>query len=281
MLSADLLGILFGLTSAVVWGVGDFSGGFATRRSNQFHVLALSALSGIVILLVFAVLRDESLPSLNSTLWAMLAGAAGALGLAALYRALSLGQAASVAPTAGVIGAALPVGFSAFTEGPPSIERLIGFALAFLGIWLVSQTSLQDRGVSRQGFVLACVAGVGFGGFYIFIAQVERGLIFTPLIVSRGITFCTAILLLRFRRLPWISLTSNPMAFVAGVLDAGGNVFYLLAKQFTRLDVAAVLSSFYPASTVLLAYLVLKETMTRTQWLGVALCLGAIALITV
>ncbi len=281
MLSGDMLGVLFALISAVVWGGGDFSGGFATRRSSQFHVLALSAFSGIIILLVFAVLRGESPPSLNSTLWAMSAGAAGALGLAALYQALSRGHAASVAPTAAVIGAALPVGFTIFTRGLPTIERLMGFALAFLGIWLVSQTSSRDSGVSRQDFVLACVAGVGFGGFFILIAQVQPGLVFTPLIVSRGITFCTALLLLRLRRLPWVPLTYNPVAFIAGVLDAGGNVFYLLAKQFTRLDVAAVLSSLYPASTVLLACLVLKEGVTRAQWLGLALCLAAIALITI
>jgi drug/metabolite transporter (DMT)-like permease len=281
MLPADLLGILLALTSACVWGAGDFSGGFASRRNNQFQVLALAALSGIAVLLAAAALRGESLPSPASTLWAMLAGVSGALGLAALYRGLSLGHAASVAPTAAVIGAVLPVAFSGFVEGLPGMARLAGFALACLGIWLVSQTTPQDIAVSRAGFVLACLAGVGFGGFFIFIAQVERGLVFTPLIVTRCITLCVALLLLRMRRLPWGPVTPNPTALVAGVLDAGGNVFYLLAKQFTRLDVAAVLSSLYPASTVLLSCILLKEKVTRTQWFGVAVCLAAIVFITI
>jgi drug/metabolite transporter (DMT)-like permease len=280
MLPSDLLGSLLALISAFVWGAGDFSGGFAARRNSQYKVLALAALSGIAILLAAAALKGEQLPSPASTLWAMSAGAAGALGLAALYRALSLGHAASVAPTAAVIGAVLPVAFTSLVEGLPGISRLAGFALAFLGIWLVSQTVSQDLEVSRTSFGLACLAGIGFGGFFILIAQVERGLVFTPLIVTRCITLCVAVLLLRISRLPWGPLTPNPTALVAGVLDAGGNVFYLLAKQFTRLDVAAVLSSLYPASTVLLSCIILKEKVTRTQWLGVAVCLAAIVLIT-
>jgi len=281
MLPADLLGILLALTSACVWGAGDFSGGFAARRDSQYKVLALAALSGIAVLAVAAALRGESLPSPASTMWAMLAGAAGGLGLAALYRALSLGHAASVAPTAAVVGAVLPVVFGSLVEGLPGITRLAGFALACLGIWLVSQTAPQNIEVSRPSFVLACLAGAGFGGFFIFIAQVERGLVFTPLIVTRCITLFVALLLLRIRRLSWGPVAPNPTALVAGVLDAGGNVFYLLAKQATRLDVAAVLSSLYPASTVLLSCIILKEKVTRTQWLGVAVCLAAIVFITI
>ena len=249
-------------------------------RTMLWASLALAALSGIAILLVAAALRGESLPSPASALWAMLAGVSGGLGLAALYRGLARGHAASVAPTAAVVGAVLPVAFSGLVEGLPGRTRLVGFALAFLGIWLVSQTIRQDIEVSRTSFALACLAGAGFGGFFIFIAQVERGLVFTPLIVTRCITLCVALVLLRIRRLPWGPLTPNPTALVAGVLDAGGNVFYLLAKQATRLDVAAVLSSLYPASTVLLSCILLKEKVTRTQWLGVAVCLAAIVFIT-
>jgi drug/metabolite transporter (DMT)-like permease len=281
LLPVNLLGIFLALTSAFVWGSGDFSGGLATRRSHQFHVLALSTLSGIFVLLVFAGLWREALPSLRSDIYAMLAGVSGALGIAALYRALSRGNTAIVAPTAAVIGAALPVGFGILTAGMPSVPRLVGFVLAFLGIWLVSQSSTPGKVVLRRDFALACMAGVSFGGFFILIAQVEAGKVFMPLVVSRCMEFATALVLLRLYRMPMPALNSNPTALLAGVLDVGGNIFYLLAKQYTRLEVAAVLASLYPVITVLLANLVLKERVSFSQWLGVGVCLAAITLITV
>ena len=211
----------------------------------------------------------------------MAAGAAGVLGMAALYRALSLGHAASVAPTAAVIGAILPVGFGIITEGWPNAARLGGFALALPGIWLVSRSSTPaGEKVSRQGFGLACLAGASFGVFFILLAQIEPGAVFMPLMLSRCMALGVTLLLLLGSRGPLPSLTSNPTALVVGVLDASGNVFYVLAKRLTRLDVATVLGSLYPAATVLLARLVLKENVSRGQWLGVGLCLAAIALIT-
>jgi drug/metabolite transporter (DMT)-like permease len=280
-LPANLLGILMALTSALIWGGGDFSGGLATRRNHQFHVLTLSSLSGIIVLLVFAGLWREAPPSLHSNIWAMLAGVSGALGIAALYRALSLGNTAIVAPTAAVIGAVLPVGFGILTAGMPAAPRLVGFALAFVGIWLVSQSSTPRQVELRQGFVLACLAGVSFGGFFILIAQVEAGKVFTPLVVSRCMEFATALVLLRLYRMPLPALNSNPIALLAGVLDVGGNIFYLWAKQFTRLEVAAVLASLYPMITVLLASFILKEKVSPSQWLGILVCLIAIVLITI
>lgn len=277
-MSSDLAGILLALTSALVWGSGDFSGGLATRRNNQFQVLALSAFSGALILLVFVLLRNEALPSLADTMWAALAGVSGALGIAALYRGLSLGQAASVAPTAAVIGAALPVVFSLFTEGQPRETQFIGFLLAILGIWLVSKSTGTVQ-LSRSSLGLAILAGIGFGGFFILIAQVETEAIFTPLIIARLVSLGTALLLLLANRLNPLAPISNPVAWLAGILDAGGNIFYFMAQQFTRLDVAAVLSSLYPATTLLLAYIVLHEKVSPTQWLGAALCLVSVALI--
>ncbi len=281
LLPANLLGIIFALTSAIVWGSGDFAGGYATRRNSQFQVLAVSAFSGLVILIVAGFLWRETFPSARGMLWAMLGGISGALGIAAFYRALSMGHNASIAPTSAVIGAALPVVFSSFTEGLPAFTRLLGFGLAFAGIWLVSTASNSQGGVTRQGFLLACLAGLGFGGFFIFLGQVDRGKIFTPLVIARCLTLCTGLILIRLKRLPLLSLTSNPPALLAGVLDAGGNLFYVLARQFTRLDIAAVLSSLYPASTVLLASLILKEKGSRSQWVGVLICLAAIILITI
>jgi drug/metabolite transporter (DMT)-like permease len=135
--------------------------------------------------------------------------------------------------------------------------------------------------LARQGILLACLAGVCLGGFFILIAQVEPDKVFTPLVISRSVSLCVALLMLLMRRTSVPSPSSNPAALLAGVLDAGGNIFYLLARQFTRLDVVVVLSSLCPAITVLLARIMLKQDVSVTQWTGVGLCLIAVALIAV
>src|SRR5512138_3564154 len=117
MFPSDLSGILLALTSALVWGSGDFSGGLATRRNNQFQVLGLSALSGIVLLVIGAVIRREGLPSTQTIVWAGAAGFLGAIGIASLYYSLSLGNVASSAPTAAVVGVAVPVLAGTLTQG--------------------------------------------------------------------------------------------------------------------------------------------------------------------
>lgn len=278
MASSHLVGIACALASALVWGGGDFSGGLATRRSHQLHVLVLSIASGIGLLLVGAVVAGEAFPAWPGVLWAALAGLSGMLGLSMLYRGLALGQAASVAPTAAVISAALPVVFSGITEGLPGLARLVGLLLALFGIGLVSM-STSPAPTGKSATPLALFAGLGFGGFFILIAQVEDGVLFTPLIVARSVALVSALVLLWWQRVPLPGIRHNSVALLAGLLDAGGNILYLLAKQFTRLDVAAVLSSLYPATTVLLAWLLLKEQVSGRQWLGAAVCLLAVALI--
>ena len=275
----DLLGILFALTSAAVWGGGDFSGGQATRKSHQYQVLMLAALSGMVVLVVSALIRGESLPTGRSVLWGALAGGAGALGMAALYRALSLGNTASVAPTSAITCAMLPVVFGMITVGLPKPMQLGGFALAFIGIGLLSRSPNAGDSTFRKGIMLAFLSGIGFGGFFIFISMVGKEQVFTPILVARTVTLLIALIMLRLNRLPRPGITSNPLALLAGVLDTGGNVFYLLATHFTRLDIAALLSSFYPAGTVLLAGIILKEKVSSTQWAGMILCFLALVLI--
>jgi len=276
---ANLIGVLFALTSAAVWGSGDFSGGQAARKSHQYQVLMLAALSGMVVLVISAIIRGEGLPTGRSLLWGALAGSAGALGMAALYRALSMGHTASVAPTSAITCATLPVLFGMLTAGLPKVTQLIGFGVAFLGIWLLSRSPRDGDKTFQEGLLLGFLSGIGFGGFFIFIALVEKGQVFVPVLIARTVTLGIALIMLRLYRLPRPRLTSNPSALLAGVLDTGGNVFYLLATQFTRLDIAALLSSFYPAGTVILASIILKEKVSSTQWAGMMLCLLALTLI--
>jgi drug/metabolite transporter (DMT)-like permease len=281
MLATNLMGIFFAVVSAVMWGSGDFSGGQASRKSNQYQVLMLAAFSGMVLLAISALIRGEGLPTWRTIFWAGLAGLAGALGMAALYRALSMGNTASVAPTSAITCAALPVIFGLITEGLPNPIQLSGFAVAFLGIWLVSRSPNASEKPFREGMTLAFFSGIGFGGFFIFITLVEKGQVFMPVLIARVVTLIVALIMLSFKRLAIPGLGSNKLALLAGVLDTGGNVSYLLATEFTRLDIAALLSSFYPAMTVILAGFILKEKIALPQWMGVTLCLIALSMMTI
>ena len=231
------------------------------------------------MLLVCAALQRETFLPFASLMWAGAAGLSGAAGIAALYRGLAIGSAAIVAPTAAVITAALPVVFSGFTAGLPNPFQLAGFIVAIAGIWLVARTG-ESSDSSNQGLRLAVVAGIGFGGFLILIAQVRSELVFLPLAVTRTMTLVAALAMMLVRRVAVPTLAANPVALVAGILDAGGNVLFLYARQHARLDVAAVLSSFYPAATVVLSRVILRERVSATQWLGAGVCLVAVALIT-
>ncbi len=279
MLPLNLLGIVLALISAAVWGGGDFTGGYASRRSSPLHVLTLAAVSGLFLLIVAAFIAREAFPSPRGILVAALGGISGALGIAAFWRALTMGHIATVAPTTGVISAALPVVVGIFIEGLPETTKLIGFGLAIAGIWLVSAASQSINSVSLREFVLACLAGLGFGGFLVFLGLVDPGKIYTPLIVSRSMTLFIGLMLIRLNRLPLPVPAANPIALLAGALDAGGNLFYVAARQFTRLDIAALLASLYPASTVILAAIILKEKISFRQGIGVVVCLAAILLI--
>ncbi len=279
-LTLDLLPLLFGLISAASWGAGDFSGGLASRRGNVFVVVAVTHGVGMLLMLGLALALGEPVPPLSVFLWASLAGLFGGLGLLALYRALAIGQMGIAAPITAVLAAGLPVLFAAVTEGMPQSLQLAGFGTALVGIWFLSR---PEKAVGRpQGLGLALAAGVGFGAFLILINQASSTGLFWPLVSAKATELALTLAVLVVRRpmqraargLVWLMLQ-------AGIFDVGGNAFYLLAAQAGRLDVAAVLSSLYPASTVLLAWLLLKERVTRVQAVGIVAVLAAIPMIAV
>ncbi len=263
-----------------MWGGADFGGGLASRRTNHLAVLALSRLSGLALLGALAVVTRESLPQVASVGWAAAAGLSGALGLGALYKGLAIERAALVVPTAGVIGAAIPVLFEAAVHGVLPPLQQVGLVTALLGIWLVSQGHGSSGGGSSTGLLLGSVAGCGFGGFFMLLGQVGPGAVFVPLAIAgcAGLLAAVVALALSGSTLPWP--TRNPIALLVGVLDAAGVVSFLLATRWIRLDIAAVLASLYPAVTVLLFRVVMQELVARRQWLGLAVCVVAIALVT-
>lgn len=277
---SDLAGAALGLASAASWGAGDFTGGLASRRSPVLGVLAVGQAAGVSAIAALALATGEPLPPVVSVAWGAAAGAAGAVGLAALYRGLAIGRMGLVAPLSAVLSAAIPVALGAVSLGVPAPVRLLGFAFALAGIWLVAGAGGGEPERGTAGLGLALVAGVGFGGFLVLMDRGARGGTFWPLAAARATSLGLALAAALASRRPWAPpRRALPLVLSSGVLDAGGNAFFVLATQAGRMDVAAVTSSMYPASTVALAALVLRERMSRRQATGVAAVLVAIALI--
>lgn len=282
-MNSEFVSILFGLASAASWGAGDFSGGLASKRASAYSVVIASQAFSILLVIGLALLLREAVPSWDRLAWAAIAGLCGAVGLVLFYQALATGRMGTAAPVAAVLTAGLPVIVGAFLEGLPNTLKLLGFGLALIGIWLISQS--DGTSVQLRELGLPAAAGIGFGLFVILMDRADRpddNTLFWLLTAARLTSVSLFFVIARLTRQP-IRPPAALFRLIAlvGVLDLGGNAFYMLAAQTGRLDVAAVLSALYPASTILLAWFVLKERLTRLQFVGIALALGAIALIVV
>jgi drug/metabolite transporter (DMT)-like permease len=270
--------VVFGLAASLCWGSGDFGGGLASRRANVLGVVVGDYIVGFTLLVVLALIWKEPFPSTVDLLWGGLSGVAGVLGLTAFYSALSTGQMGITAPVSAVLTAALPVLFSSLTAGLPGLLQLAGFFLAVLAIGLISRP--ERAGGPPKGIGLAMLAGCGFGCFFILLSRVSPASTFWPLAMARFTSVSLMLVITRLRQqqiMPWKCVAL--LVVIAGILDAVGNAFFVLAAHSGRLDVAAILSSFYPAATVLLAALVLRERVSRIQAIGILIALLAIPLI--
>ena len=280
-----------GLGTAAVWGSADFTGGIAAKRAAPAFVVAVAHGFSLILLLAAAVFlhTTSALMGLDGFLSGIFCGS----GLIALYGALSRGSMGLSAAVSGLLTAIVPVTFSWFREGHAPPQRLIGFAVAAVAIWLVAYTPDRDSAGTdrRRGLGLAVVAGLSFGAMLIFMHLAAVHGVFRAIVAMRvastavaalaGLGFC----LIQGRTEP--RAVGFPLgkvlllAMLAGVLDTSGNVLYLFASLAGRLDVAAVLSSLYPAATMVLAAWLLKERATRSQVAGMALALAAVVLISI
>ena len=279
-----MLSITFGLLAATFWGAADFLGGMATRRANVYVVVLVSEFSGLAVLLPFPFLYGESLPPVNTLLLCGLAGLLGTLGILALYYSMSIRKMSVAGPVSALLAAVIPVAVSSFTEGFPGALKFVGFGIALLAIWLISAGEGEDGSwrfrLSEIGLPL--LAGIGFGFYLVIIHAASQEDTFWPLVASRTFSsLLLAVYVLLFNRQ---SLRELPQvrwqAALTGFVDIAANLFYVLGGQLGRLDVIAVLGSLYPGPTVLLAWFLLKERISRPQALGILLALTAIVLIT-
>jgi drug/metabolite transporter (DMT)-like permease len=276
-----LISILYGILSAFTWGAADFIGGLGSKRTSPYRVLFLAELAGMVPFTLLALLLREPLPPMGDMFLGAGSSLIGLTGLLFLYRALASGQMTIAAPVSALFAALIPVIFGFFALGVPSPATLAGFALAFAAVWLISQTGATDWRISFRDLRLPLLSGFFFGLYFLTLHRATLNAFFWPLAAARFAGFVALGLYALLARLPALPPREIwGLSIVNGVLDIGGNAFYVLAAQTGRLDVAAVLSALYPASTVLLAWVFLKERLTWLQTIGVVLAFIAIILFT-
>ena len=275
---AFLPSMAFSLLAALCWGGSDFLGGLITKRHSAFVVTLVAEIVGMVVILPLALLFNEPWLTLSEGLWAVLAGATGGTAVITLYSALALEKMGVVAPLAAVIGAGVPALVGMLTQGFPAALQIAGFGLALGGIWLLSNPRVS--GIRPRGPVLAAAAGVSSGLFFVALDRASGHSALWPNFLERLVGLGLIMAVMAAGRLPLdLKGLHWPGLLLLGALDTGAAVLFTLGARTGRLDVATILSSFYPGGTVLLALAFLRERVSKLQWLGIALTLVAIAFI--
>jgi len=301
---------LLALASAFLYGAADFIGGFTSKRAETIAVVLVSQFSGFIILALIVPLLPAVAPTGRDLLWGAAAGICGSVGVALLYRGLAIGTMAIVAPTTAVCAVILPVAAAAAMGERLSTLAVAGIGLALVAIVMVGQESRPEvlggapgstapagladaEGVPAEerprimrqrripaGFGIALLSGIAIGGFFLSLARASADAGLWPLLVARGssVALFGAILMARGHSLR-MPVSATAMALTGGVLDMVANTLYLVATWSGSLSIIVTLASLYPASTVLLARVFLRERLNGVQVAGVIGALVAVLLI--
>jgi uncharacterized membrane protein len=275
--------VFLGLLVALSYGAGDFLGGLSARQIAPLVVVQRSQLVGLGLLVVLVAVVPEQDPIAADLARGAAAGAIGAVGVGLLYRGLAVGAMAIVAPITAVGAAVLPVAWGLGSGERPGGLALTGVGLALVAVALIS--SAVDPGVaggsSRAREVgLALVAGAAFGGVFVCLGNTSADSGMWPVFAARVASVGLASLVLLARRERAVVPPGSRLVVAAtGALDVTANAMFLLAARSGLLSLAAVVSSLYPAGTVVLARVVLHERITTRQQAGLALALTGVVLI--
>jgi drug/metabolite transporter (DMT)-like permease len=289
------MAVLLGLGAALAYGLGDFLAGLLSRRVHYALVAVVGHVVACALTALMVVVTAPTRPSSQALLWGAASGVGSALGTLVLYRGLGRGRMGVVAPLSALGAAVLPVIIGVALGDRPSGLAWTGVALALPAIWLVSTTgsSIQDPAeevpvgppVLATGVVDGLLAGVAFALLFVALNLAGDGSGLWPVAVGQA---CALVLLALFSVGSFRKLDSRRLAprqvggaVSVGVLGAAAAVLYFVSTQIGLLSIVAVLTSLYPAATVLLAAVVLHETVSRRQGAGLLLAAAAVALIVV
>jgi drug/metabolite transporter (DMT)-like permease len=273
--------ILFGLGAAIAYGLADFFGGFVSKKITVFAVVFWGQLGGSVVMALAFPLFPAPFSS-EAVWWGAAAGITGGIGVLFLYQGLSIGRMSVVAPLTAVEAASFPVLFGFVIGERPSELSIAGILVALIAVYLVSSSPFDDPGEAPRasGIREALVAGASFGAFFILLERAGDDSGMWPLVGARiaaiSVSLIGAVLL---RSNLKATRAESKGILAAGWLDVVANIFFLLSVRRGLLALAAVLTSMYPATTVVCARIFLKERVHRRQLVGLALVFTAIALI--
>jgi drug/metabolite transporter (DMT)-like permease len=276
--SAATAGI--GLIAASSWGASDFTGGLGARRAPALLIVATGHTFTCICLIAWCLGMHLPAPAHHDVLFSAIAGFEGSIALAIFYRALSMGAMGLTAALTGLLTALVPVLYSFFHDGLPPAATFAGLALGLAAIWFITHTPANGGPATPpRALLYGALAGCGFGAqLILFKIASGSGIVWTMTSGrAAGSVAMMLMILLMPPKAPWKGFWFT--GILAGVLDTAGNFLYIRASQLGRLDVAAVVCSLYPAGTILLAALVLRELPTRRQLAGMALALAAVALL--
>lgn len=303
---AQFAPVVYSVIAVFLWGAADFAGGYGSRRANAFVLTAFSHFCALGLMLVIAFAQHGAFPSGASIVWALLAGAIGGFSLAIFYRALASGQMGLTAPIAALLGAAIPTMVDIALEGSPSRWTVGGFGLAILAIWLITRPEPSDEESHDEtsneepspevasskarsdktdsagrpaGVAMAALAGVGFAGFYLCVHQASGSPAWIAAISRIGSLTTTSIAVLVIRAPLTLDRPRATLGVLAGFFDVSASALFIFASQHGRLDQAVVITSLYPAVTVVLAWLVLKEHFSPWRFVGLLAALAAVPMI--
>jgi drug/metabolite transporter (DMT)-like permease len=286
LIPTPYLPAILSLTAVGAWGTSDFLGGIGARRGNVFLFTSFVHLSGMALAGALALAIGLPFPDASSVRWSLAAGAIGGIGLALFYRGLAVGKMGVVAPVSAVLGAAIATVIAALTEGFPSIRHLVGFLLAGIGVWLISRTEdnateTNEMSSGRpQGLGLAILSGCCFAGFFFCIHHAGQGSALWIAVCSRFASFIvTLAIVVSGRQFCTVARPVIAIAIAAGILEITGSVVFVRASQIGRLDATVVLCSLYPAVTVILARIFLREHFSRARTIGMLAALAAVPMI--
>ena len=275
--------VVLGLLAAVLYGISDFAGGVSSRRRQAVTVLLYSYPMGAVLIVAMLPLFSGTLDA-RAAGFGALGGVAGLIGVVLLYSLMTVAPINVVSPVTAVLAAAVPVLVGIGTGERPATLAWCGIALGLVAVVFVSRTGENSpHGRVRPAVLgLAVVSGLGFGLYFVLLARAGDGSGLWPLAISRVVSAVLIVPIAVGRKA--VAHVRGPtlgIVVIAGVGDALANLAFLEASRHGLLSVASVLTSLYPATTVLLAMSLLKEHASAVQRFGLGLAAASVVLITV